>query len=367
MKIKSFEIFYNKIELKRTFTTSLGSMPYSKNIFVKVILENGTYGWGESAPHNKINGELIESCLSIAPILTSSLIGKNIFDHDEIYETLERCIYRNSSIKAAIDIACYDAASKEKNLPLYKYLGGEVNKKLYTDYTVSLDSKEKMAEEAKSIMDMGLKIIKVKLGRNGKEDVKRIHAIRSVIGDTIKLRLDANQGWEIDEAIQTLKSLEKYKIEYCEAPIDRELSYRLNEVKSASPIKIMADESLFNSNDAQMLVDGNHCDMFNIKLGKSGGIREALKIISIAEKNNIEMQIGGFLESKIVFTANCHLAYQSDLIKNLDCDSPLFHKQDPVIGGLEYCKDWEMKIHGKPGLNIELDNNFLNSCHKIKC
>ena len=69
MKIKSFEIFYNKIELKRTFTTSLGSMPYSKNIFVKVILESGTYGWGESAPHNKINGELIESCLSIAPVL----------------------------------------------------------------------------------------------------------------------------------------------------------------------------------------------------------------------------------------------------------------------------------------------------------
>ena len=93
-------------------------------------------------------------------------------------------------------------------------LGGEVNKKLYTDYTVSLDSKEKMAEEAKSIMDMGLKIIKVKLGKNGKEDVKRIHAIRNVIGDTIKLRLDANQGWKIDEAIQTLKSLEKYKIEY---------------------------------------------------------------------------------------------------------------------------------------------------------
>ena len=116
-----------------------------------------------------------------------------------------------------------------------------------------------------------------------------------------------------------------------------------------------------------MLVDGNHCDMFNIKLGKSGGIREALNIISIAEKNNIEMQIGGFLESKIVFTANCHLAYQSDLIKNLDCDSPLFHKKDPVIGGLEYCKDWEMKIHDRPGLNIELDNNFLNSCHKIKC
>ena len=153
MKIKSFEIFYNKIELKRTFTTALGSMPYSKNIFVKVILESGTYGWGESAPHNKINGELIESCLSVAPILTSSLIGKNIFDHDEIYKTLERCIYRNSSIKAAIDIACYDAASKEKNLPLYKYLGGEVNKKLYTDYTVSLDSKERMAEEAKSIME----------------------------------------------------------------------------------------------------------------------------------------------------------------------------------------------------------------------
>ena len=72
-------------------------------------------------------------CSFLLEITLQSLIGKNIFDHDEIYEILERCIYRNSSIKAAIDIACYDAASKEKNLPLYKYLGGEVNKKLYLD------------------------------------------------------------------------------------------------------------------------------------------------------------------------------------------------------------------------------------------
>ena len=84
---------------------------------------------------------------------------------------------------------------------------------------------------------------------NGKKDIERIKHIRKCIGDDKQIRIDANQGWNIEEAIDTLKNIDKYKIEYCEEPINRDLSFRLNEVKESSPVKIMADESLFTCYD----------------------------------------------------------------------------------------------------------------------
>ena len=224
-----------------------------------------------------------------------------------------------------------------------------------------------MTKQAIEIKKNGFSIIKIKVGENGIQDIERIKSIRNSIGDNIQLRIDANQGWGIEEAVKTLRGMNKYNIEYCEAPINKELAHKLNYVKENSPIKIMADESLFSSNDAIKLVDGKHCQYFNLKIGKTGGIHEALKIIKIAERNNIMMQFGGFIESKIIFTVNCHLAYISENIKFLDCDSPLFHEENPIIGGLEYQKDWEMKIQNKPGLSVNVKKEYLQNHIEIKC
>ena len=222
-----------------------------------------------------------------------------------------------------------------------------------------------MVEQSIEIINNGFKIIKVKLGDNGKKDVERIKAIRECIGKDIQIRIDANQGWDVDEAIEALNNMNKYNIEYCEEPINRDLSFRLGEVKMASPINIMADESLFTSYDAEMMIHGNHCDMFNLKIGKHGGLYESNKIIKIAEKNNIPMQVGGFIESKIIFTVNCHLGHTSDLIKFFDCDSPLFHKKNPVVGGIDYKNDWELVVPNSNGIGVNLDLDFLKNCSKI--
>ena len=240
-----------------------------------------------------------------------------------------------------------------------------MKKKIYTDYTVSLNDLDKMVEQSIEIIDNGFKIIKVKLGDNGKKDVERIKAIRECIGKDIQIRIDANQGWDVDEAIEALNNMNKYNIEYCEEPINRDLSFRLGEVRMASPINIMADESLFTSYDAEMMIHGNHCDMFNLKIGKHGGLYESNKIIKIAEKNNIPMQVGGFIESKIIFTVNCHLGHTSDLIQFFDCDSPLFHKKNPVVGGIDYKNDWELIIPNSKGIGVNLDLDFLKNYSKI--
>ena len=171
MLIKSVDIYSCKLELKKPFITSLGSSKKSDHIFIKVLLKDGTFGWGECSPSNTINGENINTCLAVAPSLCRSIIDLDVFNHEEINLRLDNIIYGNNSIKSAIDIACYDASSKNMGKPLYKYLGAGVKKKLLTDFTVSLDSIEKMSYEALILKNKGFRIIKVKVGGDPEIDI----------------------------------------------------------------------------------------------------------------------------------------------------------------------------------------------------
>jgi L-Ala-D/L-Glu epimerase len=126
----------------------------------------------------------------------------------------------------------------------------------------------------------------------------------------------------------------------------------------------MADESCCDHNDARRLVDIGACDMFNIKLGKSSGIYNAQKIVGIAETAGIILQIGGFLESRLGFTASAHLALTSDSIIHCDFDTPLMFVEDPVVGGITYDSKGIITVPDLPGLGATIDNNYLDSLTK---
>ena len=205
----------------------------------------------------------------------------------DLIDLMDKIIYGNSSIKSAFDIALYDIASQHAGIPLYKFLGGENNKTIITDYTVSIGEPAKMAADALKIKEQGYPAIKVKLGKNGKKDVERIRAIRAAVGKEIPLRIDANQGWRVNEAIETLNALAKFDIQHCEEPIARWKFMQLRKVKKNSPIPIMADECCGDEHDAERLIELGACDYFNIKLGKSGGIFKALKMVKMAEAKPI--------------------------------------------------------------------------------
>jgi L-alanine-DL-glutamate epimerase-like enolase superfamily enzyme len=302
----------------------------------------------------------------VGKLLSQQLIGKDPRETSDISALMDKLIYANTSIKSAIDIACHDLSAKSCDEPLYLHLGGKIEKKIFTDYTVSINTVAQMVQDALAVKARGFKTIKVKLGDGGTQDVQRIQAIREAIGNDIDLRVDANQGWKVKEAIETLEAIKNEGIQYCEEPINRNNYLRLKKIRKQSPIKIMADECLQDHYDARKLIKGNHVDYFNIKLGKSSGLVKAQKIIEEAEEAKIPMQIGGFVESRIVFTANCHLAHTSGLVQFFDFDSPLFHQEDPIIGGMEYQPDWEIRIPDSPGLGLEIEKDFLKRCKSIE-
>ena len=365
MKIESVEIYQLRIPLTEPFVISLGPQYDADNILVVIRTDAGIRGFGECAPYMSINGESMDTCYIVGQYLAKTLKGMNSLNIAECIEAMDKIIYANNSIKSAFDMALYDIAAQDAGVPLYKFLGGKKNKIIFTDMTVGLGEADAMAASALKFKQQGFPAIKVKLGESTEKDVARIKAIRDAVGYDIPLRIDANQGWDVPTAIATLNALAAFDIEHCEEPIARWNFMALPELRKQSPIKIMSDETCCDHHDAERLASIKACDYFNIKLGKSGGIFNALKIIEVAKKNNIKLQVGSFMESRLATTAFVHFAYASDLIVHFDFDTPLMLSQDPVMGGMKYEANGVITIDDSSGLGAKMDNAYLDTLEKV--
>jgi L-Ala-D/L-Glu epimerase len=203
------------------------------------------------------------------------------------------------------------------------------------------------------------------LGKDVATDVARIKAIRENIGNKTKIRIDANQGWSVDDATNALSQLGQYNIEFCEQPMRTYNDEYLPELVKTSPIKIMADESVYNQHDAIRLLKNKACDYINIKFAKSGGINEALKIIAVAKENNIPCMMGGMLESRVALSAFAAFAAANPQIIFYDMDTCMLgHKVDPVIGGVTY-KDYRVQLPSGIGIGAEVIESFLEDCENV--
>ncbi|TDB65368.1 dipeptide epimerase [Arundinibacter roseus] len=358
--ISRIEIYRLNIPLKAPVTIALGTIAEARNILVKIFTKDGLYGIGEGAPFWMIVGETQDSCLATARDFARLLLGKSVLDLDGNLRILDTFLTQNYTCKSAFDMALYDAAAKIANLPLYAFLGG-TKRVITTDETVYIGSPEVMAEDAKAIQARGAEAIKVKLGKDPLEDIQRIQAIRAAIGPGLPLRIDANQGWNYVSAVQVLRAIEPYQVEYCEQPVKAWDYENLARVRANSPIPICADESLFTHVDALKLVRAQAVDYFNIKLSKSGGIHSALKIIAIAEAAGIPCMIGCMSESRLGITANTHLASARPTIVFYDLDSPFEHAVDPIPGGAVYEQHYQLHLPDAPGHGADIDADFLKT------
>lgn len=358
--ITQVELYKLSIPLKEPFITSLGRDDFARNVLVRIETNEGITGFGECSPYMAINGESQDTCYIVGGYFATLFKGKNALAIGERIADMDKLIYSNTSIKSAFDMALYDIAAQHAGVPLYKFLGGDKDKTIVTDYTVSIGEPEKMATDAIKIKEEGYPAIKVKLGKDGRKDVLRMKAIREAVGKDIPLRIDANQGWDAEEAIETLNGLALYNIQHCEEPIPRWDFMNLPRVRKASPIPIMADESCGDEHDAERLINIKACDYMNIKLGKSGGIFKALKIVKLAADAGIHLQVGGFVESRLAMTAFAHFSLCHPLIEHFDFDTALMFSEDPVTGGILYGKNGVISVPDSPGLGASIGEEMIS-------
>ena len=364
--IQTIELYKLYLPLKEPFVISLGPIHEVQNVVVIIRTADGCAGYGECSPYMSINGESIDTCFIVGQYFAKVLKGKDALHIENCMQLMDATIYGNSSIKSAFDIALHDIVGQHSNTPIYKLLGGTVNKKLETDMTVSIGDPQKMRADAIKFAEQGFSAIKVKLGENKEKDVERIRAIRDGIGSSYPLRIDANQGWKTpDNAIAVLQALGEFGIEHCEEPISRHLFMDLARVSAASPIPIMADESCGDDHDAERLIRLKACPMFNIKLGKTSGFYKGIKVARLGAAAGMHMQVGGFMESRLGMTAAAHLALANDHITHCDFDTPLMYREDPVIGGIRYMEKGVIELPDAPGLGAVIEDSYLQKAEKV--
>jgi L-alanine-DL-glutamate epimerase-like enolase superfamily enzyme len=361
IKIDRIDVYRMNIPLSYPFVISLETITQAYNIALRITASNGISGFGECSPYRTIAGETQDSCFAVAPLLARALEGQNPLDLGTCNRLMNQAISGNRCIKSAFDLALYDLAAQTAGLPLYAYLGGDPNKSLKTDMTVGIGSPEKMAATAKQYLDEGFYAIKLKLGTTVAADLARVKAVRNAIGNELPLRVDANQGWDLVTAAQTLQGLAAFGIEYCEEPIPANQFMNLPELRRQTPIPIMADESCFDHHDALRLVQLQACDYFNIKLSKAGGIHNAIKIAHIAEAAGMSCQVGCFSESRLGISALAHFAMAAAAVTQFDMDAPLMLALDPVEGGVVYGKGGSISVPDAPGIGAKLPDAYLQS------
>lgn len=357
MKITQITLYRYDIPLKAPIAISLGTIENARNILVEIQTDEGITGWGEGSHLWMIVGETQASGLAAAKDMAKLLIGKNPLDIEGCLNALTRYLPGHPTTRSAFDMALYDIAAKAARMPLYQFLGGS-KRSLVTDETIYINTPERMVEDALRIQAKGAEAIKVKLGTNLRDDIERVEAIREAIGDVIPIRTDANQGWDVVTAVGVLRAIGNWNVQYCEQPIKRHDIAGLRQIRRSVTVPIMADESLFDATDAIRLVREEAVDYFNIKLSKSGGIFEALKINAVAEAAGIPCMIGCMSESRLALTANAHFASARQNVRFYDLDGCFEHADDPVDGGIVY-NGYQIELPDAPGIGAAVDPVFL--------
>lgn len=353
MKITDIKFEKVKIKLKEPITVAFATIEYVETILLKIVTDEGIVGYGEASPLAPVTGENMDSTLIILNEMKKLLIGQDPLALEDIHKMLDTAFYGNTAAKAGIDIALHDIKGKKLSAPLYKVLGGACGQ-VITDITIGIDTPEKMVDLAVGYVQEGYRILKVKAGKDPKADVETIRMMREAVGEDIKIRIDANQGWTVNSAIKAINEMEKYHVDAVEQALpywDIEGSALL---RKHTNVAIMLDESLHSPIDAMRIVRNQAADAMNIKLMKSGGLYPATKINAIAESAGVNCMVGCMLETKLAITAGASLVAALGNITEADVDSFKFFEDNTVRGGLEIDGDI-ITLPEKPGLGVELD------------
>jgi len=321
------------------FTISSGTKTHQPT-FVVSLEHMGKIGYGEAPAISYYNIPVEKMVLDYE--IKKMIIEKFAYTTPERYwHYLHHLIPANNFLVCALDIASWDMYGKISGKPLYQIWELDPEKSPFTDYTIGIDTIDKMVEKMNS---KPWPIYKIKLGTD--EDIDIIKALRKET-DAV-LRVDANSGWTLQNALEKLPLLKNLGVEFVEQPLHKDDWQGMKELYKKSPLPLIADESCVLESDVLKCRD--HFHGINIKLTKCSGITPAIRMIEQARTFNMKVMIGCMNESTIGSSAIAHLAPLADYI---DMDGPLLLARD-IAEGLTI-SNGKIGVSGYPGLGINFN------------
>lgn len=352
MKIKSLRSYCRNLALRKPYSIAGYTFSEVENVFLEIELENGIVGMGAASPAEEVVGETCEhTLLNLQRDFFQNLIGRDIRHFRQlIYET-NQTFPGLPGTQAVLDIALHDAFGQFLGIPVVEFYGPKF-KSLPTSVTIGIMGVTETLQEAEAYHRLGFKVLKIKTGENWQEDAERILKLKERYRNQFKLRVDANQGYGLEELKEFLKTTQDVDLELIEQPLLVGKEQELLKLNEQSRKRIVADESLKDARYAlKFSQQPQPFGIFNIKLMKCGGILNAFEIANIAQNANIELFWGCNDESSISITAALHAAFACSTTKYLDLDGSFDLAEDVVSGGF-VLEDGYLKLTRKAGLGL---------------
>lgn len=306
-----------ELRLRHTFRIARGASDSRLNVLVE-LEQDGRLGRGEAAPILRY-GEDQSSATAAVRRMAGRLGDARHFAS----AAREAAVAGQAAAEAAVDIALHDLAAQRCGVPLYELLGLDPARVPATSFTIGIDSPEVVAEKVREAS--AYEVLKIKLG--GPNDREMLAAVRDTTRQ--RLRVDANEGWTPETALERLEWLAGLGVEFVEQPLPAAMLAETRELRKRSPLPFFADESIHRAADIPRLAGA--FDGINIKLMKCGGLAEALRMIAVARAHGLGVMLGCMIESSVAITAAAHI---SSLVDHADLDGALLLADDPFAGAV---------------------------------
>ena len=292
------------LPFRQKYVTSDSQSINRCGLLLFLINSDRLVGVGEASPVGAGSPKEVDGIVATLEGLTSRLLSSESDALEETMSTWEM----PPSLRFGIETALLDLRGQAERLPLTALLGGKPLP-LSANGIITAESPEQAATEAREVVGLGFSNLKLKIGRGTlAKDEKLVSAVREAVGLEVKLRLDPNQAWSVNQAIESIRRLSRYQIEFVEQPVASSDVAGLAEVRRSVPVPLAADESLNSLVDLHRLLDTSAADIFIIKAARLGGLSESLKVATEALEASHSVVVTTSLESSVGIAASAHLA-----------------------------------------------------------
>ena len=368
MKITAVHVETLELEMEEPFLIASSALAASPCDLVRVETDEGLVGFGEACPAYEFTGDTLWTVQDvIGEYLGPAVIGKDPFQLEAIVHCWERELWTvgNQAACAALEMALWDLQGKALGRPLYDLIGGRTRDGLVEVIAWGWDEPEALADKTRRMRAEGITVFKIKVGDLPERDEPRVAAVREAAGPDARITVDANQGWlDAKTAVRAIRLLEPHGIEFAEQPVRMDDLEAARFVRAHVDVPIALDETVRGPREALAAAKAGACDIFVVKLMKTGGILNALKVNAIAEAAGISIMMGNMGESSLGLAAHFHLNVALANATHCDADLPWRpggYSRDIGHGLRAELRDGvsTVLVPQAPGLGIALDEDAI--------
>ena len=337
------------------FTISLGSTDFYDAVVVELRFSD-IIGYGEAETVQQITGETPEVLFDVSAGILASMEGQSFESVEDVSLFITSFCHGNNAAKSAVDMAFHDALGKMHGISVADLLGGSMRPRI-TSFTIPIGDVNENLKLLDRYQKAGARIIKVKVGKSATKDAERLTVIAGKLDDGVTFFADANQGYRLTDAVKISEILYRNEALFFEQPMIRNDLVAFRNLRRKAGIPIMLDESISSPKDVLDAVCADAADMVNVKLSKSGGIRNAIKTLVAAQAAGLDAMVGCMLESKLGIAASLAVANAVNNVKYTDLDGFTYLTEQPFDGGVELRTGTDYPVDGA-GLAVKRNKDI---------